>query len=100
AVAVDSSGNVLISGFFQDGVSFGGATLNSTYGSYDSFVAKLAGADGSHSWSENFNAPSDDLGQGIAVDSDNNVLITGLFAGPMTFGSIPLGGNSSNQSIY
>jgi len=41
AAATDSAGNVVVTGFFQGIVNFGGGALYST-GSLDAFVLKLA----------------------------------------------------------
>ncbi|HXJ80395.1 MAG TPA: PKD domain-containing protein [Candidatus Methylomirabilis sp.] len=87
--AVDSSGNVVVTGAFRGRTSFGGATFLANPGSFSTFVAKYAGADGSHIWSQNFpsviNYPNigDNFGYAAAVDSSNNVLVTGYFIGSL-----------------
>ncbi|MBI1956110.1 MAG: SBBP repeat-containing protein, partial [Acidobacteria bacterium] len=88
SVAVDSSGNVVVTGFFNGTVDFGGGGLTSAE-SNDIFVAKYSGAEGSHLWSKRFGSTSTDQGLGVAVDSSDNVVVTGLFTGTVNFG----GGN-------
>jgi hypothetical protein len=84
-IAVDGSGNVLVTGYFYGNVDFGGGELTSG-GGYDIFVAKFSGVDGAHMWSKRFGATSYDHGNGIAVDASGNVLVTGFFNGTVDFG--------------
>ena len=87
AVAVDGSGNVVVTGYFQGTVGFGGGNLVSA-GSSDIFVAKY-NASGVHQWSQRFGSTSLDEGRAIAVDGSGNMVATGLFQGTVDFG----GGN-------
>jgi cysteine-rich repeat protein len=87
-IAVDSAGNVLLTGYFQGTVDFGGGPLSSA-GSWDVFAVKLD-AQGQHMWSRRFGGTSDDHGRAIAVDSAGNVLLTGYFWGTVDFGGGPL----------
>jgi len=84
-VAVDSSGNVVVTGFFQGTVDFGGGGLTSA-GELDIFVAKFSGADGSHLWSKRFGSTAFEEGREVAVDGSGNVVVTGLFEGTVDFG--------------
>ena len=88
-IAVDSNGNVMVTGQFQGTVDFGGGPLISA-GSYDIFVAKYAGSNGSHLWSKRFGSTSSDNSCGVAVDGNNNVILTGAFQGAVDFGGGPL----------
>lgn len=83
-VAVDSGGNILLTGYYQGSFDFGGPTLTNA-GGYDMFVAKL-NPDGTHAWSKNFSAAGDQRGYSIAVDGSNNVLLTGRFDGSFNLG--------------
>jgi hypothetical protein len=78
-IAVDSSGNVLVTGqTASSGWVSGG--FNTTYGgSNDAFVVKLS-ASGQHLWSTYLGGASNDQGCGIAVDGSGNVLVTGQTA--------------------
>src|SRR5262249_20657971 len=91
-VATDASGNVFATGAFYSTMTWGrGATLRSNaavqVGGNDSFVVKLAAADGSNLWSRNFSSNNDDFGVGVAVDGSGNALVTGYFAGAITLGT-------------
>ncbi len=85
AVAMDGSGNVLLTGTYQDTVDFGGGAMTSA-GDYDVFVAKLAASSGAYVWSKNFGDVNFDGGYGVAADSAGNALVTGAFTGRVGFG--------------
>lgn len=89
SVAVDASGNVLITGYFRGTVDFGGGPLTSA-GSWDIFVAKLAGTDGSHLWSKRFGDADYDVGYSVAADGNGDVLLAGNFSGTVDFGGGPM----------
>ena len=89
SVAVDANGDVAVTGYFTGTVDFGGGPLTSA-GSYDIFVMKLSGADGSPLWAKRFGSPNDDIGYGVAVDGGGNVLVTGYFRDAADFGGGPL----------
>ncbi|HUU85066.1 MAG TPA: SBBP repeat-containing protein [Phycisphaerae bacterium] len=75
-IAVDSSGNILVTGStWSPGWTSGGfdTTLN---GDSDAFVVKLFPT-GGHVWSSYLGGSGDDNGYGIAVDSSGNALVTG-----------------------
>ncbi|MEW6271201.1 MAG: hypothetical protein AB1689_18115 [Thermodesulfobacteriota bacterium] len=96
AVAVDGNDDVVLTGFFQGTVSFGGTALASVYGGLDAFVVKLTGGAGAHVWSKNFACGSPDLGYGIAVDAAGDVAVTGAFRGTMNLG----GGVLTSAGLY
>lgn len=87
-VAIDPSGNVLVTGAFYGTVDLGGGPLASA-GGHDVFVAKY-GPTGAHLWSKRFGGPTDDLGYGVAADTSGNVLLTGSFQGAAGFASTTL----------
>ncbi len=76
-IAVDPSGNVLVSGYTNSsGWTLGGYDTTYNGGVYDAFVAKLSPG-GAHLWSTYLGGSSNDHGLGIAVDPSGNVLVTG-----------------------
>lgn len=104
AVAVDGSGNVLVTGAFSRATAvFGSITLSSTNAPSNSrreaFVAQLSPA-GSWQWAVQAGGPRDDFGTGLAVDGSGNVYVSGsinqdVVLGPTStstayFGTIPL----------
>jgi hypothetical protein len=86
-VAVDASGNAMVTGFFSGTVDFGGGNLESA-GSVDIFLAKY-NTSGVHQWSERFGGAIFDPGKAVGVDASGNVVVTGYFFGTVDFG----GGN-------
>ena len=95
AIAVGSGGEVVITGIFGGQINFGGATLTSA-GGYDIFLAKLSGVNGAHVWSKRFGATTNyDTGNGVAVDHNGDVVLTGGIYGTVDFG----GGSVNARSI-
>lgn len=85
AVAVDSASDVIAVGEFSGSVTLGATTLTSA-GSTDVYVAKLAGTDGSVLWAKRFGGTQADIAGDVAVDSANNVYVSGQFLGSVDFG--------------
>jgi len=85
SVAVDSSGNIYVTGFRRGTVDFGGGSTSGS-GYDDIFVASFT-SDGDHRWSKVFAAVGEDKGESIAVDNSGNVFVTGSF-----FQTVDLGG--------
>ncbi len=83
-IAVDASGNAIITGFFEGTVDFGGGTLTSA-GDRDIYVAKF-GSGGNHLWSRRFGDAATQSGYAIAADASGNAIITGSLAGSTDFG--------------
>jgi hypothetical protein len=95
ALAVDASGNVIVTGWFDGTVGFGGGTLTSA-GNYDIFIAKLGSADGAHLWSKRFGDGSHQFANAVAVDASGNAFLTGNFEGAVDFG----GGTLTSAGTY
>ncbi|MEZ4372052.1 MAG: hypothetical protein R3B07_14565 [Polyangiaceae bacterium] len=95
-LAVDAQDNVVMTGYYEGSVDFGGGPLASA-GQQDVFVVKFDGS-GNHLWSKNFgDAGASQEGFGVAVDSASNVLVTGYYRGTIDFGggNLPTAGNWS-----
>jgi hypothetical protein len=76
-VAIDSNNNVYITGSTNG--SLDGIT---SAGLYDAFLAKYDSS-GIKQWTKLLGTSSDDIASGIAIDSNNNVYITGYTAGSL-----------------
>jgi hypothetical protein len=86
-LAVDRSGNLLVTGSFGTTIDLGGGSLSSV-GSSDGFVAKYSGVDGSYIWAKAFGTASPDMGNGVAVDpTSGNVIVGGTLGGAFNFGT-------------
>jgi hypothetical protein len=85
-IATDAQGGVYVTGNFAGSATFAGQVLAGTAGGdYDVFVAAYAASDGSGRWATSGGGPSVDLSQGIAVDGQGGVYVTGSFMGSATF---------------
>ena len=75
-VAVDGSGNLLVTGRTYSSGWISGGSDTSYNGNADAFVAKLSPT-GSHLWSTYLGGSSDDFAEDIAVDGSGDLVITG-----------------------
>jgi hypothetical protein len=85
AVAIDSAGNIVVTGAFYGNIDFGSGSLESTGGD-DVYLAKFA-PDGASLWSRSFGDSLTEDPFDVAVDPAGNISITGNFQGQMDFGS-------------
>jgi hypothetical protein len=90
-VSTDTNGNILLTGYHQGSINFGGGSMVVNGGS-DVYVAKFSTL-GEHIWSKHFGGIYADRGVGISTDSNGNVFIFGAFTT-----SIDFGGGSINDS--
>ena len=87
AVAVDSGGNVFVTGYMSmssSGVDFGGGALFSAGGA-DAFLVKYSST-GAHVWSKRFGSSGTDMGMAVRADSLGNVVVAGTFEGTIDLG--------------
>jgi hypothetical protein len=96
-IAVDSSGNSFLIGYFEGTATFGSTSLTSS-GERDIYVAKLSSS-GSWLWAVKAGGSLSDEGLGIAVDSSGSAYATGHFEGTATFGPTSLT-SSGERDIY
>lgn len=86
AIALDSSGHVLVSGsFHSETVDFDpglGIDEHQTFAGYDAFLTKLT-SDGKYVWTKTWGSYEDDSGTDVDVDGSGNVYIAGGFKDPM-----------------
>jgi len=87
-VAVDGSGSVVLTGYFQGTVNFGGGSVASA-GLGDVFLARY-NSSGTHQWSQRFGSAANDEGWAVAADGSGNVVVTGPFRGTVNFGGANL----------
>ena len=90
AITIDSSGNIYVTGSFDNTVNFGldfGVTDNkTTNGSYDIFITKI-NANGSYGWTKQFGGTSSESPRNsILADNSGNVYLTGSFESSVDFG--------------
>jgi|GEM_PF-414912 len=87
ALYIDSSDNVLISGYFAGAVDFdpgAGENVLTSSGSTDCFVVKLSSS-GDFIWAKSFGGPSTDAVADHTIDSNGDILVTGYFRSTADF---------------
>jgi len=77
-IATDTQGNSYIAGQFYGSISFTDSLTLYGRGSQDIFIAKYA-ADGSFLWGRSAGGGGWDSGEGIGVDEEGNIYVTGYF---------------------
>ena len=83
-IALDSSGNIYVVGYYQNTVDFGGGNVISN-GSFDAFILKL-NSSGTFQWVKSYGGSTgNDLGRDVVVDSNDNVIMLGTFRGTVNF---------------
>ncbi len=98
AVAVDTLGNVLVTGIFQSTVDFGGAIHTSFSGTTDIFVLALDSA-GMYLLSSAFGDAGTDQGESVAFDSASNAIVVGRIGSSVDFGGGFLPWNGSDDAF-
>ncbi len=87
AIALDNSGNVYITGNFNNTIDMdpGAGVVNITsLGAQDIFIGKYDPS-GNHVWSKRFGSAFHEAAANITVDASGNVLTCGLFTGTTDF---------------
>ena len=85
-IALDSSGNIYVVGYYRNVVDFGGGDVTSN-GNWDAFLLKLNNS-GTFQWVKTFGDTLNDLGRDVVVDSNDNVYMLGDFRGNPNFPGI------------
>ena len=93
-IALDSSGNIYVVGYYRNVVDFGGGDVTSN-GNWDAFLLKLNNS-GTFQWVITFGDTLNDLGRDVVVDSNDNVYMLGDYRGTVTFAGI--GGLTATQA--
>ena len=101
SIAMDSAGNVVVTGAFFNTLDFGAPCAPITAYSMDTFLVKFSSS-GACLWARNFTSNNTDSGTGVAVDGSDNIVLVGALKGTLDFGSgVSLTGRSTTQSdIY
>ncbi len=88
AIALNASGDVLVTGWFSGPGTFGPYTLEGG-GGQDVFVAEL-NPNGNVLWAESFGGVGANQGESIALDGAGNIYVGGSFQNVFTVGSTTL----------
>jgi hypothetical protein len=87
SIAIDKDGNVITSGNFAGTVDFdpGSTVANLTSnGDDDVFISKLDSS-GNYIWAKSFGGSGRDSGINVAVDSNGNICVTGIYTATIDF---------------
>ena len=76
-IAIDSSDNIYITGFTN-----GALDGNTHFGGQDIFLVKYDSS-GNKQWTKQLGTSAEEIGQGIAIDSSDNIYITGFTNGAL-----------------
>ena len=88
-LAVDSSDNIYVTGYTN-----GGLDGNTNSGGHDIFLVKY-NSSGTKQWTQQFGSSENDYGQGVTVDSSDNIYVTGH-----TLGGLDGNTNSGKRDIF
>ncbi len=103
-ITEDHQDKLLTAGTFVNTLSIGGNTYTSSNNSQDIFAAKR-NEDGTSLWSFALGSTGEDAVEGIAVDVNNNVYITGWFQGtidmdPLSTNDFSLVSSSASIDVF
>ena len=85
SIAVDKAGDAVATGYFNGSTTLGAAAQSSS-GSRDVFIVKLAGLTGETVWSHTAGGRGSDVPLDVAVDVAGDVFTIGSFVGSATVG--------------
>ena len=97
ALAVDDTGDVYLSGMFDDTVIVGGSTLVSNGGG-DAMVVKFDGPSGNAIWALSYGSTAAERARGIEVGSDGALRVAGRHAGTMQVGTVAVPHSGSRDA--
>lgn len=90
-IAVDSQGNVVVTGFFHGPLDFGKGPVLAADMQADAFVAQYAPS-GALNWVVPLGGAGDDVGAAIALDSNDNVFVVGSYTTKVTLSTGTISG--------
>ncbi len=103
SIALDAVDNIYVAGHFTESIDFNGdgapELIADSISSIDLFVLKLDG-DGNMLWATGASGDEGRSAEGLALDPDNNVLVTGDVGGTaITFGSLSFSGSEIGSAF-
>ncbi|MFC2113996.1 immunoglobulin domain-containing protein [Bacteroidota bacterium] len=84
-IATDNDGNIIVAGLFKGQGHFGTYTLSSSGGYHDVFIAKYDEY-GKAIWAVSFGGTSSEDINGMALDADQNIYVTGTYSNTLVVG--------------
>ncbi|WP_281318586.1 hypothetical protein [Polyangium sp. y55x31] len=98
AVALTQAGQVVVGGEFQGTINLGGAALTAPMDT-DLFVARLDGS-GFHSMSRRYGGGGFEEIVGLAVDTKDNIVLTGHFSGSVDFSVAGMFTSAGSNDVF
>ncbi|MFP6855075.1 MAG: putative Ig domain-containing protein, partial [Opitutales bacterium] len=98
SAAADASDNLIVAGFFQEQMDFGGTTMSSL-GGYDGSVAKFDDK-GSLLWVKSVGGAGDDFAKFAVVRSVDSLWLSGEFSGTSQIGNDSLSSTAGSQDVF
>ena len=86
-LSLDGNGDVAICGDFNYQTDLGGGMIFASAPNANAFVAKYGGSDGRYLWAAAITGNLNITPASMATDSQNNIILTGVFRGTYNFGS-------------
>lgn len=86
AIAIDSRGDLIIVGAFENTISVKPGTDLTSSGSTDILVMKIASATGAVVWAQKYGGADGQDATDVALDSQDNIYVSGTFGGLINFG--------------
>jgi len=98
-LAVDNSGNVCITGWFQQVANFGALSLNAIGNMQEIFIARMT-TGGIFSWAVKAGGVDNDGAYEADADVAGNFYVTGSYKGYALFGTIALNSNGGSDDVF
>jgi uncharacterized repeat protein (TIGR01451 family) len=92
-LSADSTGNIYFTGNFDSQASFGPISL--VNGANDNAILVKINNNGTYSWAKSFGGNGNDQGYDLKCKSNSELLLTGVYTGNITFGTVPLSGGAN-----
>ena len=101
SVALTASGNVVMTGAFDDNITFYDEPTLYSLGSSDVFVAMFNPSNVNTMWSFRAGGPNADFGSAIATSgAEQNIVVAGGFSGIANFGGGDIGGYVGTYDVW
>ena len=92
-LSADSTGSIYFTGNFDSQASFGPISL--VNGANDNALLVKINNNGTYSWAKSFGGNGNDQGYDLKCKSNTELLLTGVYTGNITFGTVPLAGGGN-----
>lgn len=100
SVALTSSGDLIVVGYYIGDPNVGTGAVSASFGNKDIFMVKYSGSTGLALWAKFFGSTGDDLARSVAIDGDNNIVMTGSFRNTISFEGTDLTSSSGASDIF